>query len=129
MALLFRNEYMIIKWCSSCSLLGVTWLQATECMSLLEYHQSLHSISKYFDSFQPDIFIFDAYNFNFRSTSDLNEFFFSLTQSIEHSEIVIISSHFFLGRYTISRITEKYSMIKVFETQADLTQWLKTKVS
>jgi len=37
MALVFRNEYMIIKWYLSNSLLKVIWSQASECMSLLEY--------------------------------------------------------------------------------------------
>lgn len=98
-------------------------------MSLLDYHQSLLTLSKYIDSFQPDIFVFDAYNFNFRTTSELDEFFVKLTQPKKHSEIVLISSRFFIGRFTISRIAEKHSMVKVFETQTDLLQWFKTKVS
>ena len=129
MALLFQNEYLVIKWHLSSSLLNVTWLQATECMSLLDYHQSLLTLSKYIDSFQPDIFVFDAYNFNFRTTSELDEFFFRLTQSIEHSTIALISSRFFLGRHTISRIAQKYSMVKVFENHKVLSHWIKTKVS
>lgn len=129
MALLFQNEYLVIKWHLSSSLLNVTWLQATECMSLLEYQQSLLNIGSFINDFQPDIIVFDAYDFNFRTTSELDEFFFRLTQSLEHSTIALISSRFFLGRHTISRIAQKYSMVKVFETQTDLIQWLKTKVS
>jgi hypothetical protein len=129
MSLLFRNEYMVIKWHLSNSLLKVTWLQTTECMSLLEYHQSLLTICSYVDKFQPNIFVFDAYDFNFRTTSELDKFFVKLTQPKKHSEIVLISSRFFIGRFTISRIAEKYSMVKVFETQTDLLQWFKTKVS
>lgn len=129
MALLFRNEYMLIKWHSNSSLLKVTWLQATECISLLEYQQLLLTLSKYIDSYHPNIFVFDASDFNFRTTSELDEFFARLTLSKEQSEIVLISSRFFIGRYTISRIAEKYSLIKIFENQSDLIKWYKTKVS
>ena len=64
MALVFKNEYMVIKWHLSSSLLNVTWLRAVECMSLLDYHQCLLTLGNYVDNFQPNIFVFDAYDFN-----------------------------------------------------------------
>lgn len=129
MALIFQNEYMVIKWHLSSSLLKVIWSQASECMSLLDYHQCLLTLGNYVDNFQPNIFVFDAYDFNYRATTELDVFFFKLTQSKEHSEIALIASRFFLGRHTISRIAEKHFKVKVFETQTDLIQWYKTKVS
>ena len=96
-------------------------------LSLLDYHQCLLTLGNYVDNFQHNIFVFDAYDFNYRATTVLDDFFAKITKSLEHSEIALISSRLFIGRYTISRIAEKYSILNVFENQTDFIYWLKTK--
>ena len=74
-------------------------------------------------TYKPVYFLFDAYDFNYRLTYDLEIFFSEIPKLLIHGNAAIIISQKLLGQITLDLSTKKYPIFKIFKTREAGEYW------
>ena len=124
---LFRNDYISIYFDSDRNVVQITWLPDNQCMSQSEFLESIEIILNHIKSLQAKYFLFDAFDFNYRITSEFDMFFSEIIVRFNISHVAIIMSKMLLGKLTLKHVIKDKPALKILRNRKSGYKWIESK--